>query len=497
MSEALTHKIRQPLNAIPYLIFKYLNALSKVFGIFLVLELFRLFTKEDYKLIKLFFLLAVFIIVTVILALKEYIFLYYQIENHQLIIHNGFIKKSKTVIPLKKIQNITTKSNWLQKLLGVTSIIIDTAGSEKEEAEFIIKAKNIEDFKNAVLLNNNAEASVNTELSQKEVPIKKSYAYIFETRTVDILKLGLSANHLETLLIVAAFVFSQMQDLKKFFKESVENLSNSSSSIVEQSLHTVWGIIVLVFGLLVLTIIFSIARSVLKYFDFKISKTDNGFYLKYGLFSTIEKIVPIKKIQMIQWSANALRLKLKLYEFKFLTTGDDDQNKKLKTYIPITQISLLNTLAMDYCNPSSFYSHQKIRIQKQYVFITFLLKIIPLVLVIILMAFLLQIELVYLLALPMYWGFQAFLKQRKSYLQFHHEGIFFNEQSYGSKVNIVRWDKLQTLCFQQSRFQKKNKLATLKLNSSAGKITIPYLTFTQAEQLYNLALYKMETTEWR
>lgn len=497
MNETLTNKIRQPLNALPYLIFKYLHVLFKVFGIFLVLELFRLFTNDDYKLIKLFFLLAVFIVITILLALKEYIFLYYQIKNHQLIIHNGFIKKSKTVIPLKKIQNITTKSNWLQKLLGVTSIIIDTAGSEKEEAEFIIKAKDIEDFKNIILLNTNAEIPVTTGLSKKTVPTKKAYTYIFETRTIDILKLGLSANHLETLLIAATFIFSQLQDLKKYFQESIESLSNTSSSIVEQNLHTAWGIIVLVFALLVLTIIFSILRSLLKYFDFKISKTDNGFYLKYGLLSNIEKIVPNKKIQMIQWSANALRLKLKLYEFKFLTTGDDDQNKKLKTYIPITQIALLNTLAKDYCAPTSFHSNQKTVIQKQYIFITLLLKIIPLIFIILLIAFILHLAFLYLLVLPAYWGFKSILKQKKSYLQFHEDGVLFNEQSFGLKVQIVRWDKLQTLCFQQSRFQKKNKLATLKLNSSAGNISIPYITVTEAEQLYNLGIYKMETTEWR
>ncbi|TXH22971.1 MAG: hypothetical protein E6Q95_01135 [Chitinophagaceae bacterium] len=493
MNETVMAKIKQPPQALPYLLFKYTKALFSALGIFILLDLYRLFTQENYNIKRFYFSIGLFVLVTLFLALKEYFFLFYQLDNTNIIIHNGLVKKSKTIIPIKNIQNINTKSNWIQKILGITTIIIDTAGSNKEEAEFMIKQKDLPVFKNSLLNNNSSTDGITQEDKPNAI---NTYHTIFETQTTDILKLGFSANHLETMLVVAGFIFSQMNELEKFFKEGVHQATDTASNFVAQSLQTIWGILLIVFMVLVFTILISIFRSLLKYFDYKIQKTNHGFFIQYGLFSTIEKIIPQHKIQWVSWTANALRSQLKLYEFKFLISGEEDIKNKLKAHVPITQEALLAQLTKDYLPINSFHLEQKIQIQKPYIFIQLLLKIIPIFIILFILGYFLNAELLYFLLIPFYWGLKIILKQRNSYLQYNETGVLLHLKSFGKKIILLRWDKLQSVSLQQSGFQKRAQLATLILHTSAGNIHFPYFKKQEAKNMYNLALFKIETSNW-
>ena len=69
-----------------------------------------------------------------------------------LIIKRGFLSKKVITIPLNKIQSVHIEQNLVHQLLDVAKLTIDTAGSEKSEAEIdAISIGKAESFKQFLL----------------------------------------------------------------------------------------------------------------------------------------------------------------------------------------------------------------------------------------------------------------------------------------------------------------------------------------------------------
>lgn len=62
----------------------------------------------------------------------------YQFRKKRLVIRKGVLNKERTVIPYTQIQNININRNVLQRMLGIATIKIETAGTNPWESEGII-----------------------------------------------------------------------------------------------------------------------------------------------------------------------------------------------------------------------------------------------------------------------------------------------------------------------------------------------------------------------
>jgi membrane protein YdbS with pleckstrin-like domain len=65
---------------------------------------------------------------------------------------------------------------------------------------------------------------------------------------------------------------------------------------------------------------------------------------------------------------------------------------------------------------------------------------------------------------------------------------------FGIHELVLKWDKIQSVHLDQSLYQKRVHLATVKLNTAGGKIILPWLALQQAKQIRNYALYKIESS---
>ncbi|PIT84073.1 hypothetical protein COU37_05445 [Candidatus Micrarchaeota archaeon CG10_big_fil_rev_8_21_14_0_10_45_29] len=82
------------------------------------------------------FLLVLAIVLTVFIGIPayayhhiEYMSYTYAIEESEFVIREGVITRHTTVIPYNRIQNINTTRSLLERLLGLASLQIETAGS--------------------------------------------------------------------------------------------------------------------------------------------------------------------------------------------------------------------------------------------------------------------------------------------------------------------------------------------------------------------------------
>jgi putative membrane protein len=96
--------------------------------------------------------------------------------------------------------------------------------------------------------------------------------------------------------------------------------------------------------------------------------------------------------------------------------------------------------------------------------------------------------------IPLLVGMNAFLLQKKFRAFACTDVVYIDRSVYGTQMILLKWYKLQTVSLQQSISQRRKQLATVKLHTASGNITLPYIPLGAAREIVNYALYQIETT---
>jgi putative membrane protein len=178
-------------------------------------------------------------------------------------------------------------------------------------------------------------------------------------------------------------------------------------------------------------------------------------------------------------------------------TSDDQNNRKQRVKIPLTQPAYIDKLLAHYHGLVQPLAQAGYGIHTTYtVRRTLLAGILPIGL---LLTVLLLIKwnpwfLLLLLWIPVV-ALHAFFFRRNFRLFVAPDALQVNSGIWGRKVQIIRWYKTQQVFLEQSIYQRKKALATVHLLTAGGTITIPYIPLRLAQQLQDYALYEVERSE--
>ena len=425
--------------------------------------------------------------VILVRSLVEFYFFRFYILNEDLIIKRGFLSRKVVTIPLSRIQSVRIEQNLVHQALHVARLAIDTAGSEKSEAEIdAISVQKAEKFKQ-FLLRHDVVAP-----REREFLAPADHTMIRLSIT-DLLKLGLSANHLKAFFIVLAFGMSAVQDLSEIFGDRVINFVEQSSSVVGVSLASILALIVVV---LVVSVIVSLGRIILTYANFQCSETENGLRVQTGLINTKQNLVPLSKIQYMSWEANWIRRQIGLFMLQIHQAQSDHARRKQRIRIPVTKGEYVERLLTFYHPQVKPTAHSQHRIHKVYALRRMLIEGIPLALLttVLTSVWLEELSLLFLLWIP-YVFLASSVYQKRFRLYVSPEAFQVNSGAWGKEIQIAKWYKIQHLQLNQSVFQRRKKLATLVIHTAAGSIKIPYINLELAQTIKNYALYKVESDE--
>ncbi len=151
----------------------------------------------------------------VILAYYQYRNFTFHIEDDSLVIHRGVFIKDRLVVSVDRIQSIQITENLVQRVLGLVALKVDTAGSKGSELEIPALQRNIANSLRDILNEKKAEVTeeeVPTEPVVKEVKRKT----LVKLGLWDLVKVGLTENHLKTGMIAIAFVLVRLVNIKNF-----------------------------------------------------------------------------------------------------------------------------------------------------------------------------------------------------------------------------------------------------------------------------------------
>ena len=185
--------------------------------------------------------------------------LYY---GDELIIKKGWLKKEVLTIPLQKIQAVHIEQSPLHQLLNIVKLSADTAGSNQTEVTIqALRKPMAEAFGSACLI---------IKRKWRKGHRTGNKLPLFTLSDGDLMKLALSANHLEAFFILLSSAVGAFENIKTVNEDWVDG---AAGWMPEGSLPV---ILFLIISVLMITLLISTTRIFFKFYGFTAFHTPSG-----------------------------------------------------------------------------------------------------------------------------------------------------------------------------------------------------------------------------
>lgn len=478
---------RQSYVAIIMILFKTINIVFRQLIPVLVVILLGGSEKFDYIL----WVISVIALLSMIYAIVNFFRTYFYIQDDELVMHTGVFSHKKTIIPLERIQSVNFEQNIVHQIFDVLKLNIDTAGTEKNEFQFqAIDARKAKRLREIIMAGKKVSTGIALNTFDENQPNKSAYKEILSLGFTDLLKIGLTENHIRSGGLIFVFFLWIYQNLQ----EAGLDVDEYSEEIPEWE----WGInsiVLIVFVFLMISILISLGRTVIKYFDLQFLRFDNGFKIVSGIFTKKEVSAQDHKIQFISWSDNLLRKIIGYKNLKLHQTKASKANKSQLIQIPGCKAHHIQDVVDTIFDNKDINEIEVERVSffyfKRFAMIwTGIITIVGLIL----LWFELYNQMWILTGLVIMMIIGRFLSYRK--IAYGHDGqlLVLKGGIFGDKNTILPLYKVQTVKIYETPFLRKKSLCTLILQTASGQITIPYLPSESGRNLGDFILYKIEST---
>lgn len=464
------------------------TAVNLLKGFWPVLALY-FFRGEKDESLSYIWALAGFGLLSVVGAVVGYWFKKFHFTHDTLVIQSGWLRKKTLSIPVHSIQAVHLEQNLWQQAFGVAKVSFDSVGSDDIEAKLDALVMGKAEQLRELLMEKKAKDSPDMPeaIQEKAGP---TYALSFS----DLIKLSLTANHLEAFLILAAVLINTLDEVKRIFGGS-DYLDTYGRSLLGQ---TVIALTFLLVAVVVVSMLFSMLRTMIKYYGFQLVDADRRWIISYGLFDKTKKIVPLNKIQILSWKANWLRRKIDYWTIHVQSVGHKE-NKKGNIHVPVVSFQRLTQLVGGYQHYEAFDEQRSLTISPAYwkrsaMRRSLILTLVPALVIYFWFGW--QAMGVLLLYPFLVWG--DFQWYRNFRWQTNETGIQMLSGVFGRKFSLLNWRKIQQVHLYQNLYQRNRRLATVVFVTAGGKLSLPYIPLTTAHRLVDQVLYEVEgkTESW-
>lgn len=472
---------RQPLTGLGIV---FLNTVWQVFkGIWPFLIIMLLGQNKEGKINRYEILAIIFLSLTIIGALLRFFYFRFYIEEEKLIIKKGWLKRETKIIPLERIQTVHIEQGPIHQLLNIVKLSIDTAGSQKAEAAIDALHKPMAEALRTQLVAERKELLTGAE-EKEEAPLP-----VVRLTDKDLLKLSLSANHLEAFFLLLSFGFGLYQNLK--------DIDNNIFSGIQDFLpkKAIYPVLFLTIAILLITILVSTGIIFFRFYHFTLFRTGKAFQIKAGLFHVKERLIAFRKIQFVSWKSSWMRRIFGLRMLEYHIANSDEIKTNLKVQLPVTQPHYIPLLVKEYHHLPETKGRPALRMHASFVMRRLaVLGLLPSAVIIPLLWLIWQEYALFFLLYALLVFIYAGCAQRKFRLWAFEDILYIEKGIFGEEKIMLQWHKLQSIQISQSLFQRRNELANLVIQTAGGNIHINFISLTAARQLVNVALYKTEAT---
>ncbi|NUO03497.1 MAG: PH domain-containing protein, partial [Saprospiraceae bacterium] len=256
----------------------------------------------------------------------------FYVQDDEFILEKGGFTRRRLSIPLDKIQTITFQQTFLHRLFDLVSIDMDTSGGKGSEVSInAFNRKKANELRDYLLLwkkENPAPASEENQVILEKTPHKT----LLQLGFGDLMRIGLSQNHLRSAGILIGLVFSFAGDIQPILGQSTYVYLKEELGL---SFDFFWAIAIwLVVFFLIVSVFATLILTIVRFYGLRFVQTGDGFRLEAGLFTRREQAAYLPKIQFLRWSANPLQRFLGLSNLRFYQAVGHELSGKQTIQVP-------------------------------------------------------------------------------------------------------------------------------------------------------------------
>jgi putative membrane protein len=489
------HPQRQSLIGVLVL---FANTVQKTVRAFWPLAIVWLVRIETMNKLFLFGGTALILLLLALFSYLQYHYFTFHIdeETEEFVIQKGVFNKTRITIQLHKIQQVNINQSLIQKLVKVYKLEIDTAGSDKKEAsisaishELALALK-----ERLIALSKTSNETAVDKIS--EIEEKQTFIAI---DFVSLLKIGITSNYVRSFALILVFFSTILENVSKIIGDEV--LDENQVTNYLDSLPIITSI-VLVFGLFfTLILAVNLVRTVIKYFNFTIQKSQNSVSLHYGLLATKNILLNPNKVQKVTISQNFFQKKLDVTSVKVFQASSGEQELKAKDQIEIPGCSLTERdkfLALLFQNLPDKGKKFKPNWRKLAVNSFFFL-LFPITITFFLnwnfQWIIWDLWIIYSLIFMVFAGILVWFSFKNYRLFVSNAFIIKQNGAWDIDTSIIEPYKIQAIALHQFFWQKVTNIGSVRLSTAGGNITFTTANFDEVKQLVNFWLYQVETSD--
>lgn len=236
------------------------------------------------------------------------------IDGGSLHIRSGLIFHNRRVIPLDRVQNINLKRDWIHQLLKLAEVQVETAGGAGAEATLSsLSVEQAELFRRQLL--GLRQEGTDQAAGLSVVPAE----VVYRAGLGRLLLAGATRNQAGAVLAAILGFGVWLGDLAGW-NINPRLIRRMTSALPELAAKWV-AIGVGLFALVVVGWLASMARSVITYYGFTLSRQEGRLRRSYGLFTKRDSVFPTHRLQLLRIEAPLIQRKVGLCRVTAETAG--------------------------------------------------------------------------------------------------------------------------------------------------------------------------------
>ena len=447
-------------------------------------------------------IVVLLVVITIFSYLSYRRFTFFLDEQQQeFVINKGIFSKTQLTVQLDKIQQVNIDQNLLQKLIGIYGLKIDTAGADGQEVSIkAIDEKLANSLREHLLSRNTHNSTISTSENKMQAPNEIPFLRV---SLGTLFKVGLTSNYGSSIALLLAFLYPLFHNAKELL--NAFELDKGQVEHAVESLFTFFslGILIAIILLVILTI--NIIRTLVKYFDFHISKHKHSLLLSAGLLAKKNTLLSPSKVQITSYRQNYFQKKMNLLNMnlKQASSGNVQNEKQMQSANleipgcnPMERDELLKMILGEVPKAGKSFE-PNFRFLNLPIFFRVLL---PIGIFIVFYFNVAQVKPFYplaivyfLLAIPM-----IYISYRRHRIIVNQELIIKKSGIWDLQHEIIHPHKIQAITTFQYPWHKGVDVGHVNLHTAAGIIHFKYGNYTEIKTLVNYWLYQVESgsEEW-
>lgn len=457
---------------------------------------------EKYNKLYLSLIIAAVLVVVAIISYFKYrnFTFFLDDENEEFVITEGIFNKTKTAIQLHKIQQVNINQSFIQKIIGVYELEVDTAGSNKKEGNIkaishqlalSLKTRLLENNKRKPVAENQDDFSlgIDNPIINEIIPfIKISFA--------SLLKVAVTSNYGRSIALMFAFFFSIYENFKNTLGD--DNTDTNIANFFENSI-LMGSMSILIVILIFVVLVFNLVRVIFKFYDYKVSKQSGSLLLSFGLLNSKSTIIKPEKVQITTITQNFLQKKMNILGIKIKqATSGEPQERKSAIEIPGCNADERNEILQLLLGQIPEKGVKLLPNYRKLVFTIFTTIMLPLFLYLGIGTWLATEVFEYYYLLPFYVigiGLLVVFGFKNNRLFVNDSFIIKQSGAWDISNDIIAPDKIQAITTSQLFWHKKANIGSLILHTAGGDIAFQLGNFEIIKEFVNQWLYKIETSD--